>query len=202
MDTQLTNLLAYDASIEKPDWSLLVQPTVMQSEDDDGADGFFGGPFVNKYGLDYEVVSGLFYGALGTILMPIVSLPLFSLNMFFLVSYLLLRPTFFQGEHGTDVVTFTSEEYFDDIVEFQVGGALGFYVIFLVGWLCYVYPTYRLVAGFSDIGTDCAFAWDYTIVAATIGAFFINLAIFAVSFYYSELFYSDWETPAELRYLD
>ena len=150
----------------------------MQSEDD-GRDGPFGRPFVNQYGLDYDVVSRLFYGALGTILMPIVSLPLFALNLFLLVGYLTLQPLFFQGAYP-DEVTFTSEEYFEDVLEFQVGGALGFGLVFLFGWLFYVYPTYRLVEGFTGIATNCDFPFDYTIVATTVGAFFVNLVIFVI----------------------
>lgn len=193
----------YDPSIEKPDWTLLYQPSVMQSEDDaaGGLAGLFGGPFVNQYGYDADVVSGLYYSALGTILIPIVSLPLAGFNMLLLIGYLLLQPLVFQGEYP-DEVTFTSEDYWSDVVERQVAGASGFLLLFVFGWLFYLYPTYMLVTGFTTVSEGNCWPWfDWTIVAWLLGAWAVNLVIFGVSFYFGEGFYGDWETPAELRYL-
>lgn len=173
----------------------------MQSEDGDGGRLFGAGPFVNRYGYDRDVVAGLFYSALGSILLPIVSLPLAALNMLALLGYLLLQPLAFQGEYP-DEVTFTSDDYWADVVEFQVGGASGFFLLFVFGWLFYVYPTYLLVAGFTEVAdANCFPWWDWTIVAWLLGAWFVNLVIFGVSFYFGAEFYEDWETPAELKYL-
>ena len=175
----------------------------MQSEDDaaGGLAGLFGGPFVNQYGYDRDVVAGLFYGALGTILLPIVSLPLAAFQMLLLIGYLLLQPLLFQGEYP-DEVTFTSDDYWTDVVERQVAGASGFLLLFVFGWLFYAYPTYMLVSGFTEVSAaGCFPSFDWTIVAALLGAWAVNLVIFGVAFWFSEEFYEDWETPAELKYL-
>ena len=175
----------------------------MQSDDDaaGGLAGLFGGPFVNQYGYDRDVVAGLFYGALGTILLPIVSLPLASLNMLLLIGYLWLQPLVFQGQYP-DEVTFTSEDYWTHVVQHQIGWASGFFLLFIFGWLFYLYPTYMLVTGFTTVASqNCWPAFDWTIVAWLLGAWLVNLVIFGVALFFGDALYEDWETPEELKYL-